>query len=107
MPLTPPPDHTKVLLVVAIGLSVVASILTYSRSTLPQVGDHSHLLPHGGVYKDGTKTIVYGGPRKLNSLEGGLNLPVQPWFLVIVLSAAIFLLSYRSGHRRCICGRCP
>nr|UGL76540.1 triple gene block protein 2 [Chrysanthemum virus B]WBY54307.1 MAG: triple gene block protein 2 [Chrysanthemum virus B]WBY54313.1 MAG: triple gene block protein 2 [Chrysanthemum virus B]WBY54319.1 MAG: triple gene block protein 2 [Chrysanthemum virus B] len=106
MPLTPPPDHTKVLLVAAIGLSIVASILTYSRNTLPQVGDHSHLLPHGGVYKDGTKTIVYGGPRKLNSLEGGFNLPVQPWFLVILLSAAIFLLSCRSGHRRCICGQC-
>ena len=91
----------------AIGLSVVASILTYSRSTLPQVGDHSHLLPHGGSYKDGTKTIVYGGPKKLNSLESGYNLPVQPWFIVILLSAAICLLSCRSGHRRCFCGQCP
>lgn len=105
MPLTAPPDHTKTWTVAAIGLSIVLFTLVYSRSTLPQVGDNIHSLPHGGYYKDGTKQIFYGAPHKLNSLEKALSVKFQPWAVVIGLIAVIVLINLLEHRGRCACGR--
>lgn len=96
MPLTPPPNYTKAVLAVAIGVSLALLVGLYTRSTLPHVGDLSHSLPHGGFYADGTKTVSYGGPRKLNSVEGAVSNKHYAWALVLVLTALILALSGRS-----------
>ncbi|AKZ66616.1 triple gene block protein 2 [Atractylodes mottle virus] len=105
MQLTPPPDHSKTYLGLAIGAGLALVIYTYSRSTLPHVGDNLHHLPHGGCYQDGTKSIFYGQPHKLNSLERPTQLLQQPWAYVIILGAIIFLLNIWES-RTCRCGRC-
>ncbi|ACN66298.1 12 KDa protein, partial [Verbena latent virus] len=70
MPLIAPPDNTRTFLCLAVGISLSLFIGLYTRNTLPHVGDLHHSLPHGGFYRDGTKTISYLKPNKLNSVEG-------------------------------------
>ncbi|MBB6642124.1 hypothetical protein H7F02_18955, partial [Proteus mirabilis] len=64
-----------------------------------------HSLPHGGFYKDGTKTIQYGAPCKLNSLENHYSLRNQPWAYVLLLLLAIFLSERFYNRGVCSCGR--
>nr|QQG34674.1 TGB2 [Carya illinoinensis carlavirus 1] len=104
MPLTPPPDYTKVLFAVAGGLGLALIIGLFTRSTLPFSGDQAHSLPHGGWYKDGTKQVYYGGPGKLNSVEKQGFLIGQPWAIVIILVGLIILSTLRSPNRCVICG---
>lgn len=103
MPLTPPPDYSKAILCAAGGVAAALILGVYTRSTLPFVGDQAHSLPHGGFYRDGTKAVFYGSAGRLNSIEGTRNLVSQPWALVLLLSALIFL-SHRFSTR-CVCGR--
>nr|QYF50182.1 MAG: triple gene block protein 2 [Guangdong betaflexivirus] len=105
MALTPPPDYSRAVLCCAIGLSLVLLVLVYSRSTLPGVGDNLHSLPHGGYYKDGTKTIHYNPPNKLNSLEKGYGITNQPWAYVIALTVAIAFSECFYRRKHCSCGR--
>nr|QQX32701.1 TGB2 [Helenium virus S]QQX32707.1 TGB2 [Helenium virus S] len=105
MALSPPPDYTRVFLSLAIGLSLVLLVFVYSRSTLPTVGDNIHSLPHGGHYRDGTKAIFYGAPRKLNSIEGYCRKYHQPWAYVIGISLLVLILSLWDSRRVCSCGR--
>jgi hypothetical protein len=104
MPLTPPPNYTQAVTAAAIGITLALLVGLLTRSTLPQVGDLQHSLPHGGRYKDGTKLVEYCGPGKLNSIESRNSWGTQPWFLVIVLVGAIIILS-RRGNPLCQCGR--
>ncbi|UXX34123.1 triple gene block protein 2 [Stevia carlavirus 1] len=105
MALTPPPDYTRSVLCCAIGLSLVLLVLVYTRNTLPPVGDNLHSLPHGGSYRDGTKTILYNSPSKLNSLEKGYGLANQPWAYVILITVAIVVSEVFYRRRICSCGR--
>nr|AVL25845.1 TGB2 [Potato virus S] len=102
MPLTPPPDHTKLYIAIAIGLSTALIATSLTRSTLPIVGDSQHNLPHGGRYRDGTKAIDYYKPCKLNSIEVGSNWIAQPWLVVIALIGLIF---WSQRYTAC-CNRC-
>lgn len=107
MPLTPPPDYTRVFASAVLGATLALIAWTLSRNTLPQVGDREHYLPHGGFYRDGTKVVRYFGPSRLNSLEGRTGGGLwQPWAVVVVLVAAIVGLS-RGFNQRCAkCGQC-
>ncbi|UTI93306.1 triple gene block 2 [Chaenostoma potexvirus] len=60
--LTPPADFSKPLLALACGISLAIITLSLTRSTLPFSGDPNHSLPFGGLYKDGTKTILFNKP---------------------------------------------
>nr|WBG54316.1 triple gene block protein 2 [Poplar mosaic virus] len=105
MPLSPPPDHSKTFLVAAAGLSLVLCLYTLTRSTLPGVGDNIHSLPHGGQYRDGTKSINYCSPGKSypssNLLRGGHF----PALCAILLISGAILISYRFQARGA-CSRC-
>lgn len=105
MPLTPPPDNSKAIFAAAVGASLVLLVLVYTRNTLPVVGDNIHSLPHGGLYRDGTKSVLYGAPGKLNSLERGYKLLHQPWAWVVSLVAVIVLLSVKPSGSCRGCGR--
>jgi hypothetical protein len=104
MPLTPPPDYSKVFIAAAIGVSASLALGLVTRNTLPIVGDLGHNLPHGGRYRDGTKSVDYYKPGKLNSVESRSTLSSQPWFLVVVLVGLIILLS-RKPNVCATCGR--
>nr|CAJ98529.1 12K protein [Potato rough dwarf virus] len=104
MPLTPPPNYSQSFLCAAIGLSIALSLGLLTRSTLPFAGDGNHSLPHGGVYRDGTKHVLYNHPKKLNSVEAGSAWCRQPWLLCITLVLLITYLSKR-GERCQTCGR--
>nr|UKY18869.1 ORF2 [Butterbur mosaic virus] len=100
MPLLPPPDNTKSFLALAVGVSCAVILFVATRSTLPHVGDNIHHLPHGGRYRDGTKSIDYCSPGKSapsSSFRG-------EWYaLILVLGISIYLLiDYRSK----VCSRC-
>nr|AFI57887.1 TGB2 [Zygocactus virus X] len=95
--LTPPPDYTKTLLPLTVGLGLTLVIFSLTRSTLPAVGDSSHSLPHGGWYRDGTKLVHYHKPQSPGTSW-------TPILLVLGLSAAIYvshLFSTRSCARHC------
>lgn len=97
-----PPDHSRSLLVLAIGLAAAVVLFMLTRSTLSHVGDNIHALPHGGCYRDGTKTISYRGP--------GSSFPASSLlgFAPLILALALFALTYPAlapGHsscRRCV-----
>ncbi|QIL68842.1 triple gene block protein 2 [Papaya virus X] len=98
--LTPPADLSKVYLPLAIGIALTLVIYAITRSTLPYVGDSTHALPHGGFYKDGTKTIHYHGIGRNFRTSAGL-LPLLLAFslpLIIYVSSLPFL---RSSTRSC------
>lgn len=98
MPLTPPPDYSKAVLAVAIGLAAALLVHQLTRSTIPHSGDNIHSLPFGGSYVDGTKRIRYEGPSRSNT--GHFWLPA---LIVAVLPGVIWLGRPRTAH---IC-RCP
>jgi len=105
MPLTPPPNYSQVFVAAAVGVSIALFTGLITRNTLPAVGDLQHNLPHGGRYRDGTKSVDYFQPRKLNSVEAGKYWVNQPWLLVITLIALIVALSKRPNVCS-TCGRC-
>jgi len=100
MPLTPPPDFTKPLLAIAIGLGLALLAHFFTRSTLPHVGDNIHHLPHGGLYRDGTKSITYHRP---NSSQRDAKLVAA--CLVLGISFLLFLTRPRVP-RPCQCPLC-
>ncbi|QNJ34489.1 triple gene block protein 2 [Aconite virus A] len=94
MPLSPPIDYSRVFIAIVIGTTIGLALFALTRSTLPHVGDNLHSLPHGGRYRDGTKSIDYCGPRKTfpsSSLFGysGSNLPALAVFLLVAVIIAI------------------
>jgi len=100
MRLQAPPDFTKPLVAVAIGVSIAVTIHFITRSNLPHVGDNLHHLPHGGRYSDGTKRIIYnspGGPSAYHSF--------WPFLTVILITGALLLRGSRPRHP-CACPLC-
>nr|UOF93383.1 triple gene block 2 protein [Plantago yellow mosaic virus] len=105
--LTPPADHSKSILAVVIGISIALVVFSITRNTLPHVGDNIHSLPHGGAYKDGTKSIIYSSPNR--SLPGSsgrsiaLVLTITLPFLLYVIHRVQFSRSstVTCGHFHC------
>lgn len=100
MPLAAPTNHFKGLEWVFVGVAVGISIFLLTRNNLPHVGDNIHSLPHGGSYRDGTKSINYCSPaRKFPSSNlFGLPAGLTPLALVLGLSAAIYATSCRTSR---------
>nr|UVA86901.1 triple gene block protein 2 [Cole mild mosaic virus] len=106
MPLTPPPDYTKVVFAAAVGISLALTVWLLTKNTLPLAGDREHLFPHGGAYQDGVKRITYNRPQKLNSVEvRSANLLSQPWALVLLLSLLIWITGKLSLGVCRVCGQ--
>lgn len=94
--LTPPPDQTKVIVPISIGVGIALVIYTLTRSTLPHVGDLSHSLPHGGSYRDGTKAVHYSGPSTLPSNH--LPLLLIAFTVVAIYVSTLCSPRSRAGH---------
>nr|AEI55833.1 12K protein [Potato virus H] len=103
MPLSPPPDYTKVLFCACVGVASSVIVHLGTRSTLPSVGDNIHSLPHGGLYRDGTKQIAYCSPKGLNSIEKLSQSAFSPWSVVLFLIALIAISHWVDSKR---CARC-
>nr|QYL30859.1 triple gene block protein 2 [Cassava common mosaic virus]UXW87890.1 triple gene block protein 2 [Cassava common mosaic virus] len=90
--LTPPADYSKAVLAAVIGISSSIFIHTITRSTHPHVGDNIHALPHGGYYRDGTKTVYYGGPTTVSASAGKF------WAFLCIFTISGFLF-FTNRHR--------
>lgn len=106
MSLTPPPDPLKVLVPLGIGAAISLVLLTLTRNNIPNVGDNIHSLPHGGIYRDGTKAIHYYKPQA-NTPAGALlgpifTAPVWVTLAVATIPILVFIAVNRTAHR----GRC-
>nr|UCR98519.1 triple gene block 2 [Apple stem pitting virus] len=105
MPFAQPPDYSKSVYPIAVGVAIAAVLFTLTRSTLPQVGDNIHNLPHGGNYQDGTKRISYCGPKESfpsSSLLSSGTPMVFGLILLLVLAIHVSEKWSRSGSRRCV-----
>nr|UEE94774.1 hypothetical protein [Pea streak virus] len=102
MPLIAPPDNSRSFLALAIGAGIAIVIFTLRSSQLPHVGDNIHSLPHGGFYKDGTKTIQYHSPARVsnNWFKGPNN--IQALALVLLIIGLIHASSLRT-NKGCNC----
>nr|AIW58879.1 triple gene block protein 2 [Apple stem pitting virus] len=106
MPFSQPPDYSKSVYPIAVGVAIAVVLFTLTRSTLPQVGDNIHNLPHGGNYQDGTKRISYCGPKdsfpSSSLISSGTPMIAG---IIILLIFAIYVSEKwgRSGSRRCMC----
>nr|P22170.2 RecName: Full=Movement protein TGB2; AltName: Full=12 kDa protein; AltName: Full=Triple gene block 2 protein; Short=TGBp2 [Foxtail mosaic virus]ABW25050.1 14K protein [Foxtail mosaic virus]ABW25056.1 14K protein [Foxtail mosaic virus] len=99
--LRPPPDNTKAILTIAIGIAASLVFFMLTRNNLPHVGDNIHSLPHGGSYIDGTKSINYRPPA---SRYPSSNLLA---FAPPILAAVLFFLTQPYlATRRSRCVRC-
>uniref|UniRef100_A0AAU7LL58 Movement protein TGB2 n=1 Tax=Okra mild mottle virus TaxID=3161050 RepID=A0AAU7LL58_9VIRU len=104
MSLSPPPDHTKSFLALAVGVGCSLILLAINRYIYPVAGDSQHRFPFGGCYRDGTKSAIYHRP-SLPSTQG-LNVSRLEVFLgVLLLSVIILILSSRKGSRCHVCGQ--
>nr|QWM97297.1 hypothetical protein [Cymbidium mosaic virus] len=103
--LVPPPDHSKSLFVLAIGITVVSALFVLKSHTFPIAGDNIHRFPSGGQYKDGTKQINYCPPTHA-------RYPKYPDHKWLAATAAIVIplclyISYHPGNNiRRICPCC-
>ncbi|QLI58027.1 triple gene block protein 2 [Rubus virus 1] len=105
MSLTAPPDYSKLLLPVSIGIAIGVVFYTLTRSNLPHVGDNIHSLPHGGRYVDGTKRIDYCSPREKFPSSNLFQSGPSNWaaITVIVLIVLIHAVQRFSGRNSVIC----
>lgn len=100
--LTPPPDHSKAILAVAIGVGL-ALVIHFSLSyKLPSPGDNIHHLPFGGSYRDGTKSISYNSPSRAPR-----NSEFLPIALVFFIIGALHVLRKRDSNNRADHLGCP
>nr|WPR17636.1 MAG: TGB2 protein [Dracophyllum betaflexi-like virus] len=102
MPLSAPPDYTKSVYVLAIGFVCGVCLFMLTRNNLPHVGDNIHSLPHGGCYRDGTKAINYGGPRKTfpsSGLLSGFGVPALGIVLLIIALIHVSEFAFSRSHR--------
>ncbi|BAG06156.1 triple gene block protein 2 [Phaius virus X] len=100
MPLQPPTDYTRIYSFLVIGVSCVTILYLLTRSTLPHVGDNIHHLPHGGCYRDGTKSIYYGSAKR-----GSHPYPDKLWAF-LAISGLVFAIYWTRPRRACPC-TCP
>lgn len=89
MPLSAPPDYTKVLLIAVFGLGLGFVIYNLTAYRGPHVGDNIHSLPFGGDYIDGTKRINYCGPKQKSRVDFG-NTNLIALVCVLILSLLIY-----------------
>nr|ACM45987.1 triple gene block protein 2 [Helleborus net necrosis virus]ACM45993.1 triple gene block protein 2 [Helleborus net necrosis virus] len=104
MPLSPPPDHSRSFLALAVGLTLAVCLFALTRSTLPHVGDNIHSLPHGGCYRDGTKQISYGKPAgrvPSSNLFSGFGFSTALFIAVVLAGLTIY-----KGRRTTVCHLC-
>lgn len=102
MPLSAPPDYTKSVFVIAIGLVLGVGLFMLTRNNLPHVGDNIHSLPHGGCYRDGTKAISYGGPKShmpSSNLFKGFGLPALCVVMLIIALIHVSEFAFSRSHR--------
>nr|AEA48970.1 TGB2 [Pea streak virus] len=102
MPLIAPPNNSNSILALAVGAGLALVIYTLRSNQLPNVGDNIHSLPHGGLYKDGTKTVQYFSPARVpnNWFKGPNN--IQALALVLLIVGLLHLLPARV-NRGCNC----
>ncbi|AXG65488.1 ORF3 [Potexvirus sp.] len=86
--LTPPKDYTNSALALALGIGTALVIHFTRRSSLPFAGDLTHSLPHGGCYRDGTKSVTYNRP----------STDHQPTFIISTLAILLPALIYLSSR---------
>uniref|UniRef100_A0AAU7L1Y0 Movement protein TGB2 n=1 Tax=Hibiscus chlorotic speck associated virus 1 TaxID=3143942 RepID=A0AAU7L1Y0_9VIRU len=107
MPLSQPPDHSKTLLVLVIGISLGLIVYLLTSYKGPSVGDNIHNLPFGGYYQDGTKRIIYNSPQKQNKAYSiGLDKTLA-FVLLILLSFLVYVservVPGRNSGTNCVC----
>nr|UVK68875.1 triple gene block 2 [Grapevine rupestris stem pitting-associated virus] len=107
MPFQQPANWAKTVTPLTIGLGIGLVLHFLRKSNLPYSGDNIHQFPHGGHYRDGTKSITYCGPKQSFPSSGifGQSENFVPLMLVIGLIAFIHVLSvWNSGSgRNCNC----
>ncbi|AEO12142.1 tgb2 [Tamus red mosaic virus] len=92
--LTPPVDHSNSVLALVVGVSIALVVFSITRNTSPHVGDNIHSLPHGGCYKDGTKSIYYGKP------GNSVRQPARGAALVLVIFLPILIYAIHKFESR-------
>uniref|UniRef100_A0AAU7L1W5 Movement protein TGB2 n=1 Tax=Hibiscus chlorotic speck associated virus 2 TaxID=3143943 RepID=A0AAU7L1W5_9VIRU len=107
MPLSPPPDHSKAVLVLVIGVSLGVIIYFLTSYKGPSVGDNIHNLPFGGFYQDGTKKVIYNSPAvRKKPFSVGSDKTVA--FVVLLIVSFLIYVSERvnsgcRGSNNCVC----
>ncbi|AIZ76615.1 triple gene block protein 2 [Elderberry carlavirus A] len=107
MPLSAPPDKTKLYLYLGIVICVVGSLYFLTRNNLPHVGDNVHSLPHGGRYRDGTKSVDYYSPKRHNPSSNLLKSVGGNYWVAITIALLITAIHLSGRVNRCQCGNCP
>lgn len=98
MSFSAPPNYVNVALCASLGVSLSLILFTIRSSNLPFSGDQFHSLPHGGSYRDGTKSIGYNSPSggSPNSYDS-LRFPAFCVVISIILILNALHLSRRRG----------
>lgn len=103
MPLSAPPDLSKVYIVVALSACLVGSILALNRFIYPVAGDSQHRLPFGGCYRDGTKAVIYNKPTLPRSSSSPFG-KFEIFTAVVGLILLVVFLTSRKNRSCYICG---
>ncbi|ALQ43528.1 triple gene block protein 2 [Plantain virus X] len=105
--LTPPTNFEQVWKIAAIGLLTCGSIYALRANHQPHVGDNLHALPHGGLYRDGTKQITYCSPQKTHAYNHKWTAAAAIAILSLLIYAqSRFSLGNRPDPVR-VCRHCP
>nr|QNT38356.1 TGB2 [Cherry virus Turkey] len=92
MSLTPPPNYTSAVLCGCAGVCAALIVVSLKSDYSAPVGDNIHRLPHGGSYKDGTKSVVYAGRFFEGKGHLGLEEDFNNFWVFTVVWLLIFLI---------------
>lgn len=111
MSFSAPTNWAAALKPIFIGVAVACVIHFTQRSNLPHVGDQGHSLPHGGIYRDGTKAVNYYSPNHSFPRPGLLNkctnsLGVLSLISILIIAIIVNERVFNRGRRVCVCTSC-
>nr|AYQ96145.1 triple gene block 2 protein [Grapevine virus T]QCG75796.1 TGB2 [Grapevine virus T]QCG75801.1 TGB2 [Grapevine virus T] len=102
-----PANWAKSLRPLLIGAGIAIVVHFLRTSNLPHTGDNLHHLPHGGSYQDGTKRIIYCGPKTEYPGTGLLKFGDSQLAIALVLGISLLIYAVErlgiGAPRRCAC----
>lgn len=105
--LSAPPDYTNVYKLIALGIICIGIVVAIRSNTLPHAGDTQHALPHGGLYRDGTKQVTYYPASQSAQTHNNAYAAAAVLIISFLIWISTKLSAHSSPRSPPVCAHCP